>query len=71
MKIKTKLGVFHLHNAESNNQIWQVCDINTRRVIYETDDLEEVIEWAINNYEQYKNRIVSYNKNNDYERNYI
>lgn len=53
------------------SEIWQVCDINTRRVIYETDDLEEVIEWAINNYEQYKNRIVSYNKNNDYERNYI
>ena len=26
MKIKTKLGVFHLHNTENDYQIWQVCD---------------------------------------------
>ena len=34
----------------------------------ETEDLEEVIDWAINNYSQYRKRIVSMNKNNNYEK---
>lgn len=49
---------------------WQVCDVTNNRIIYKTNNLEKVIEWAINNYSQYKNRIVSYNKNNNFEKNY-
>ena len=51
-------------------ELWQVCDVQRNRVIYETEDLEEVIDWAINNYSQYRKRIVSMNKNNNYEKNY-
>ena len=49
-----------------DTDLWQVCDVHNNRVLYETPDLEEVIDWAINNYEQYKNRIVSYNKHKNY-----
>lgn len=42
-----------------DDEVWQVCDIHNRRVIFEDVELEAVINWAIKNYEQYKKRIVS------------
>ena len=52
-----------------DSEVWQVCDVHNNRVLYETSDLDEVISWAINNYAQYRRRIVSFNKDKEFDNN--
>ena len=67
-----KINLFEIDEEYYGDlELWQVCDVQNNRVIYETEDLEEVINWAINNYGQYRRRIVSMNKNKSYEEDYI
>ena len=60
-------NIIYIRNEYGNSEkyrsikVWQVCDVYNKRVIYENEDLENVIDWAIKNYAQYRRRIVSLN----------
>jgi hypothetical protein len=50
MKIKTKVGTFHLHNIEKDNEIWQVCDSDNQFIanLYSRDSLKYFLDYITN-----------------------
>lgn len=56
-------------NDNSSSDTWYIQDDKTSRVIYESEDIEDVVTWVENNWFQYRNRLNVYTyTNNDMTR---
>ena len=51
--------------------IWYIYSIkNPSQVLYKNRDIDEVINWILNNYDQYRRHLSDYRRHPNYETNY-
>ena len=56
--IERELNVDDRHKEQISDSIWYVINKETSRILYYSEELENIVRWVIKNYNQYKNKLI-------------